>query len=197
MGTSVFIARIFDRIAVMCKVSLITALLAGFMCGIEINQAVAATAKEIDADVNASLKHFEDIGGAKEVIKKAKGILVFPKVFKAGFGIGGEYGEGALRIKGKTVDYYNTAAASIGFQFGGQKKTIIIAFMQKGALKKFREASGWKVGVDASVAVIAVGAGGTIDTASINEPIIAFVLNQKGLMYNITLEGSKITKMER
>ncbi|MCQ9208177.1 MAG: YSC84-related protein [Omnitrophica bacterium] len=167
------------------------------MCGIEINQAVAATAKEIDADVNASLKHFEDIGGAKEVIKKAKGILVFPKVFKAGFGIGGEYGEGALRIKGKTVDYYNTAAASIGFQFGGQKKTIIIAFMQKGALKKFREASGWKVGVDASVAVIAVGAGGTIDTASINEPIIAFVLNQKGLMYNITLEGSKITKMER
>ena len=186
---------ISGRIAVMCKVFLITVLLAGFMCGIMIDGAIAATAKEIDADVNASLKHFEDIGGAKEVIKKAKGILVFPKVFKAGFGIGGEYGEGALRIKGKTVDYYNTAAASIGFQFGGQKKTIIIAFMQKDALKKFREASGWKVGIDASVAVIAVGAGGIIDTASINEPIIAFVLDQKGLMYNLTLEGSKITKM--
>ncbi|GAG21010.1 unnamed protein product, partial [marine sediment metagenome] len=126
-----------------------------------------------------------------------KGVLVFPKVFKAGFGIGGEYGEGALRIKDKTVDYYNTTAASIGFQLGGQKKTIIIAFMQEDALKKFREASGWKVGVDASVAVIAIGAGGAIDTASINEPIIAFVLDQKGLMYNLTLEGSKITKMQK
>lgn len=189
--------EIYDKIAVIHKVFLVTVLLVGFMCGIGINEAIAATAKEIDADVNASLKHFEDIGGAKEVIKKAEGILVFPKVFKAGFGIGGEYGEGALRIKGKTVDYYNTTAASIGFQFGGQKKTIIIAFMQNDALNKFREASGWKVGVDASVAVIAVGAGGAIDTASINEPIIAFVLDQKGLMYNLTLEGSKITKMEK
>ena len=187
--------EIFGRIVVMCKVSLITLLLMGFICGIMIDGAIAATAEKIDADVNASLKNFEDIGGAREVIKKAKGVLVFPKVFKAGFGIGGEYGEGALRIKGKTVDYYNTAAASLGFQFGGQKKTIIIAFMQKDALKRFRQASGWKVGVDASVAVIAIGAGGAIDTASINEPIIAFVLDQKGLMYNLTLEGSKITKM--
>ena len=187
--------EISGRIAVVRKVFLITVLLVGFMCGVMVDGAIAATAEKIDADVNACLKNFEDIGGAREVIKKAKGVLVFPKVFKAGFGIGGEYGEGALRIKGKTVGYYNTAAASLGFQFGGQKKTIIIAFMQKDALKKFRQASGWKVGVDASVAVIAVGAGGAIDTASINEPIIAFVLDQKGLMYNLTLEGSKITKM--
>ena len=187
--------EISSRIAVICKVSLITLLLMGFICGVLIETAMAATAEKIDADVNASLKNFEDIGGAREVIKKAKGVLVFPSVFKAGFGIGGEYGEGALRIKGKTVGYYNTAAASLGFQFGGQKKTIIIAFMQEDALSKFRQASGWKVGVDASVAVIAIGAGGAIDTASINEPIIAFVLDQKGLMYNLTLEGSKITKM--
>jgi lipid-binding SYLF domain-containing protein len=187
--------EIFSRIAVVCKVSLITLLLVGFICAVLIDGAMAATAEKIDADVNACLNNFEDIGGAGEVIKKAKGVLVFPKVFKAGFGIGGEYGEGALRIKGETVGYYNTAAASLGFQFGGQKKTIIIAFMQEDALNKFRQASGWKVGVDASVAVIAVGAGGAIDTASINQPIIAFVLDQKGLMYNLTLEGSKITKM--
>ncbi len=188
---------ISDKIAVMHKVLLVTVLMAGFICGIGINEAVAATAKKIDANVNASLKHFESIAGGKEVIKKAKGILVFPKVFKAGFGIGGEYGEGALRIKGETVDYYSTSAASIGFQLGGQKKTIIIAFMQNDALKKFREASGWKVGVDASVALVSVGVGGAIDTASINEPIIAFVLDQKGLMYNLTLEGSKITKLKK
>lgn len=159
--------------------------------------AMAITAKEIDAGVDASFKKFERITGSQEVLKKAKGILVFPAVFKAGIGIGGEYGEGALRVHGKTVDYYNTAAASIGFQLGGQKKTIIIAFMQDDAFKSFRDSSGWKVGVDASVAVIAIGAGGAIDSASINKPIIAFVLDQKGLMYNITLEGAKITKIKK
>ena len=188
---------IFDKIAVTHKVLLVTALLAGFMCGIGINEAVAATAKKIDTNVDASLKNFESIAGAKEVVNKAEGILVFPKVFKAGIGIGGEYGEGALRINGKTVDYYSTGAASIGFQLGGQKKTIIIAFMEKDALKNFREASGWKVGIDASVALIKIGTGGSIDTASINEPIIGFVLDQKGLMYNITLEGSKITRLKK
>ena len=78
-----------------------------------------------------------------------------------------------------------------------KKKTIIILFMQEDALKKFRDSSGWKVGVDASIAVIAVGAGGAIDTAKINEPIIAFIFDQKGLMYNLTLEGAKITKIKK
>lgn len=172
-------------------------LIAGFSGFVLTHNAVAATAKGIDASVDSSLELFKDVKGAEGLIKKAAGILVFPKVFKAGIGIGGEYGEGALRIKGKTVDYYNTASASIGFQLGGQMKTIIILFMQKGALDKFRASSGWKAGIDASVAVIAIGVGGAIDTAKINEPIIAFVLDQKGLMYNLTLEGSKITKIKK
>ncbi len=157
----------------------------------------AATASQLDANVNVSLNKFEKISGSREALRRADGILIFPSVFKAGIGIGAEYGEGALRIRGRTVDYYSTAAASIGFQLGGQKKTIIIAFMQKDALEKFRNSSGWKVGLDASIAVIAVGAGGSIDTAKINEPIVAFVLDQKGLMYNISLEGSKITKIKK
>jgi len=161
------------------------------------SSAFADDAKQINANVDDSLKKFQDIAGSKEVLQKSAGVLVFPNVFKAGIGIGGEYGEGALRIKGKTVDYYNTAAASIGFQLGGQKKTIIMAFMQKDALDKFRNSEGWKVGVDASVAVITVGAGGSIDTAKLNQPIVAFVLDQKGLMYNVTLEGSKITKIKK
>ncbi|MFH1645529.1 MAG: YSC84-related protein [Candidatus Omnitrophota bacterium] len=181
------------RFLSICKVVSVAAFLVSIMA----NGVMAATAQRIDADVDVSLDRFESIGGAKEILSKAKGVLVFPKVFKAGFGIGGEYGEGALRIGGKTVDYYNTAAASLGFQIGGQKKTIILVFMEKGALDNFQQASGWKVGVDASVAVIAVGAGGVIDTTSTNKPIVAFVLDQKGLMYNLTLEGAKISKISK
>ena len=91
--------------------------------------------------------------------------------------MGGEYGEGALRIQGRTADYYSTASASVGFQLGAQVKTIIIAFLQKSALKKFQASSGWKIGVDASVAVVTVGAGGSIDSSNINEPIVAFILD--------------------
>jgi lipid-binding SYLF domain-containing protein len=162
-----------------------------------ISETQAWSAKEIDAGVERSLDMLKDINGGNEVLKKAAGVLVFPTVFKAGIGLGGEYGEGALLIKRKTVDYYSTATASIGFQLGAQKKTIIIAFMDKGALKDFRNSDGWKVGADASVTVIAIGADGSIDTAKTNKPIVAFVFDQKGLMYNLTLEGSKITKLIR
>jgi len=164
---------------------------------VSVGNAAATTAKEIDIGVQEAIKTFERVTGSRDVLNKAKGILVFPAVFKGGIGLGAEYGEGALLISGRTVDYYNTAAASIGFQLGIQKKTIIMAFMQPDALSAFRESSGWKVGVDASVAVIAIGAGGAIDSSSINRPIIAFVFDQKGLMYNLTLEGAKITKIKK
>ena len=157
-----------------------------------------ASAKEIDIKVDAALKQFgQEIAGGKEFLKNAKGILVFPSVIKAGFGIGGEYGEGALRIKGKTVDYYSTAAASIGFQIGAQSKKVILVFMQDNALKQFRESSGWEAGFDGSVALVELGAGGSLDTSNIKDPIVGFVFGNKGLMYNLTLEGSKFTKLIR
>jgi lipid-binding SYLF domain-containing protein len=183
--------KCFFRIALVCFVC---AWISG--AGL-VNSASAGTAKEIDKDVDRALEIFNEMKGSDNVLKKAKGLLIFPIVLKAGIGIGGEYGEGALRINGKTVDYYNTAAASIGFQLGGQKKTIIIAFLDENALRRFRESSGWKIGADASVAVVAIGAGGAIDSASLNEPIVAVVFGQKGLMYNLTLEGAKITKIKR
>lgn len=158
----------------------------------------AWSAREIDSGTDRALERFYDaVKNGKELVKDAKGVLVFPAVFKAGIGFGGEYGEGALRIKGKTVDYYSTAAASIGFQLGAQKKSIYILFMKEDALKKFRQSSGWKAGVDASVALVTVGAGGEMDTAKHNEPILGFVMGQAGLMYNLTLEGAKITKLDR
>jgi len=162
------------------------------------SDAGAATAEEINVSVNATLKNFlKDVKGAKEYLNAAKGVLVFPNIYKAGFGIGGEYGEGALRIGGKTVDYYSTVAGSFGFQLGAQKKTLILVFMQNGALKSFRESNGWKAGVDGSVALVTVGIGGSIDTTNIKDPIVAFAFDQKGLMYNLTIEGSKFSKIKK
>ena len=158
----------------------------------------AKTAKEIDASVDASLERFHrEVKGAEEFLKSAKGVLVLPGVIKGGLVIGGEYGEGALRIDGKTVDYYSTASASYGFQLGGQKKDIILVFMQEDALNKFRESSGWKAGVDGSVALVKIGAAASLDTAKMKQPIVGFVFDQKGLMYNLTLEGSKFTKLKK
>lgn len=161
-------------------------------------QSQAASKAEINIGVKDSLKRFKkEVGGGASFLKSAKGVLVFPKVYKAGFGIGGEYGEGALRIGGKTVDYYSTAAASIGFQLGAQVKTVIIVFLNSKELKKFRNSEGWEAGVDGSVALVELGAGATIDTNSIKDPVVAFVFGNKGLMYNLTLEGSKFTRLKK
>lgn len=158
----------------------------------------AASAGEIEAGVNATLERFyRNIGGARELAQKAVGVLVFPSVVKAGFGIGGEYGEGALRIRGRTVDYYNMVSASIGFQLGVQERSVIIMFMTPQALDQFQRTAGWKIGADASVAIITLGVGGSIDTNKITSPVVGFVLDPKGLMYNLTLEGSKITRINR
>ena len=160
--------------------------------------ALASSAGEIDRGVKNTLdKFYFQVHDGKKMAHEAKGVLVFPAVFKGGIGLGGEYGEGALQIKGKTVDYYNTAAASIGLQLGVQKKSIVILFQQKDALEKFRASSGWKAGVDASIAVIQAGAGGAMDTSKLNQPIIGFILDQAGLMYNLTLEGAKFTKISK
>lgn len=158
----------------------------------------AASATEIDIKVDAAIERFKsEVQGGSTFLKKAKGVLVFPEVMKAGFGIGGEYGEGALRINGKTVDYYNTAAASIGFQLGAQLKTVVLVFLDQSELGKFRNSSGWEAGVDGSVALIELGAGKDINTVNMSDPIVGFVFSNKGLMYNLTLEGSKMTKLKK
>ncbi len=158
----------------------------------------AATAGEIDASANVTLENlYKQVNGAKALVDDAKGVLIFPAVYKAGLVVGGEYGEGALRIDGKSVDYYSTASGSFGWQLGAQKKSIIVLFMNDEALNKLRTSSNWKAGVDASIAVIAIGADGSIDSEKTNKPIIAFVIGQKGLMYNLTLEGTKFTRLNK
>ena len=158
----------------------------------------AASAQEIDIKVDAALERFKtEVQGGAKFLERAKGVLVFPEVLKVGFGIGGEYGEGALRIGGQTVDYYNTAGASFGFQLGAQLKTVVLVFLEQEALDNFRSSSGWEAGVDGSVALVELGAGKDINTVNIEDPIAGFVFSNKGLMYNLTLEGSKMTKLNK
>jgi lipid-binding SYLF domain-containing protein len=158
----------------------------------------AASREEIDAEVNEAIGNFyQHTSAGKRLAQKSAGMLVFPKVYKAGFGIGGEYGEGALLIRGRPVAYYNIAAASIGFQLGAQMRSQIILFMNQTVLDDFRRRQGWQAGVDGSVALATLGAGGEISTDTIKEPIIGFIFSNKGLMYNLTFQGTKITRIER
>lgn len=158
----------------------------------------SATKAEIDAKVQEAVENFhKQTSAGKTLSEKAVGMLVFPEVIKAGVGVGGEYGEGSLLVKGRPVAYYSTASASIGFQLGAQVKSQVILFMNHKVLQDFRKSRGWKAGVDGSVALATLGAGGEIDTNTMKEPIIGFIFSNKGLMYNLTFEGSKITRLER
>lgn len=162
---------------------------------VPLHTALAATPAEIDARVNAALDRLhKEVKGSETVTGKAAGVLVFPGVIKAGFVIGGEGGQGALRIGGKTRGYYNILSASVGLQAGAQKRDIIMAFMDQESLKKFEASDGWKVGADGSVALINVGAGATVDITKIKEPVVGFVVGQSGLMAGVSLDGSKITR---
>ena len=157
-----------------------------------------AYSPEIEANVNETIKRFYRYAPAgREMVGKAAAVLVFPNVVKAGFGVGGEYGEGALRAQGRTMGYYSTASASIGFQIGLQGRSVVILFMTKQALRNFHARDGWEVGVDGSVTLIDIGAAGEYDTNNFADPIIGFIFDGKGLMYNLTLEGSKITRINR
>lgn len=157
----------------------------------------AGKRENIDADANATLSRLAStVPGSRELVSKARGVLVFPSVLAAGFGIGGEYGEGALRVGGRTVDYYSTASASFGLQIGAQSKAVIFLFMTQEALDKFRNSQGWTAGVDASVAVVKAGINGDVDLNTATQPVNVFVMTNKGLMANLTIEGTKITKLK-
>ena len=158
----------------------------------------AKSAAVIDLEVDETIGVFkEEVKGGEIFLDQAAGVLIFPRVVKVGIGIGGETGEGALRVRGKTIDYYRTMAGSIGLQLGAQSKSIVIAFMTKDSLDKFLNSEGWKIGIDGSVALIDMGAGKTIDSHNIKDPVVGFIFGSKGLMYNLTLEGTKISKLDK
>jgi lipid-binding SYLF domain-containing protein len=157
----------------------------------------AAVKTEIEQGSYTTLERlYKEVKGSRELVHKANGVLVFPNVVAAGLVVGGEYGKGVLRTGGQVADYYSVASLSVGFQAGAQSKAVVILFMTREALDKFRNGKGWTAGVDGSVALIKIGANGEIDTATANNPVQAFVLTNAGLMANLNLEGTKISKLD-
>ncbi|XUW92070.1 YSC84-related protein [Burkholderia sp. M6-3] len=150
----------------------------------------------INAGVDSTLSRlYANVGGSRELVAKARGVLVFPSVISAGFWVGGQYGEGALRVGGHTSGYYSTVAGSFGLQIGAQSKALVFLFMTQDALDKFLNSQGWAAGADATVAVLKVGANGAIDTSTATSPIEAFVLTNGGLMAGVSLEGTKVSRL--
>lgn len=157
----------------------------------------AKTKGEIDASVKAGMDRFnKEIKGSTAYLKGAKGVLVMPGITKAGFVLGGKYGQGALRVNDKTVDYYSLAEGSVGWQIGAEKYDMVILFMTDEALKKFRSAEGWEAGVDAEVTLIEAGAEVSVETLRSQHPIAAFIFGQKGLMAGLSIKGAKFTKIK-
>ena len=151
----------------------------------------------LDSGADSALTRlYTTVPGSRELVQKASGVLCFPSVIAAGLGVGGQYGEGPLRVRGKTVDYYSMASVSVGLQIGAQSKAVFFLFMTQDALDKFRQSEGWSAGVDASVAVAKVGANGSVDVNTVTGPVVAFILTNAGLMANLTLEGTKITRLK-
>ena len=182
----------------MIRLSKAALYLGAFFMLVSGHAAYAASAAEIDDGANEALRQFKrEIQGGEVFLNNAAGYLVFPRVIKVGIGVGAETGEGVLRVGGKSVDYYRTTSGSVGLQLGAQAKAIVIAFMTPEALNRFRDSSGWKVGVDGSVALIDLGAGKTIDSQNVKHPVVGFIFGSKGLMYNLTLEGSKFSKLDK
>lgn len=153
--------------------------------------------QSIDASVDGTLSRlYSTVKGSRELVAKAQGVLVFPSVVQAGLIVGGQYGDGALRVEGNTYGYYSTASASVGLLAGAQSKAVVILFMTGDSLDKFKNSNGWSAGADASVAVVKIGANGTVDTTTGTAPVEAIVLTNAGLMGDISVDGTKITKLK-
>ena len=156
----------------------------------------ASSHASVDAQIDATLSRlYSTVPGAREMVASSKGMLVFPSVVGGSFVVGAEYGRGALRIKGRTKNYYNIAAGSIGWQAGAQSKAIVYLFTTQEALDKFLASPGWTIGVDATVAVANLGANGSVDTNTMRAPVVGFVLANAGLEVGVSLQGMKITEM--
>jgi len=159
---------------------------------------LADTKAEIDVSVTETLKQFDALNAKHHrVLHTAAGELIFPHVTKGGVGIAGEYGEGVLRVGGKTVAYYSVSSASVGLTLGVAKRSEIIVFTTQEALDAFTASKGWSIGADTGIAVISKGKGGDYDTETLKKPVLGFVFGEKGLIADLSLEGSKINKIEK
>lgn len=162
----------------------------------DVKTAPRATSNSVDAQVDATLSRlYSTVPGSRELVARSKAVLVFPTVVGGSFVVGAEHGRGALRSGARTLGYYSTTAASIGWQAGGQSKAVIYVFNTQDALDKFMAGNGWSAGVDATVAVGRVGANGMIDTQTAQAPVSSFVMTNAGLEAGVSLQGARIHKI--
>ena len=153
--------------------------------------------REIDSGYQATLDRlYVTTPGSRELVDKARGVLVFPRVIDAGLVVGGEFGKGMLRVDGAVDSYYKTTSGSVGLQIGAETKALVFLFMTQDALDRFRASRGWAGGVDASVAFLKLGANGAVDVNTARAPTVAFVMMNSGLMANLSLQGTKVTRIE-
>jgi lipid-binding SYLF domain-containing protein len=153
--------------------------------------------RSIDAEVdNALARLYGQVEGSEQLVGRARGVLVFPSVMEAGFIVGASRGQGALRIGGKTKSYHATTSGSFGLQAGAQSTAVFLLFMTDDALRQFQNSSGWTVGADASVTLLSVGASAQVTTATAQQPVIGYVLSNRGLMAGISLDGARITRLD-
>jgi len=151
----------------------------------------------VDASYQETLDRlYASNAGSRELVAKARGVLVFPRVISAGLVVGGAYGEGQLREHGRVEGYYRTTTGSVGWQIGAQSRALVFLFMTEDALERFKAGHGWSGGVDASVALLTVGANGAIDANAARAPTVAFVMTNAGIMAGATLEGTKVTRID-
>ena len=183
-------ARQYRRLATTLVLATVT------MITLNARVALAASAGEIDHNATAALRTlYANTPGAKNLATHAKGILVFPNIVKGGFIIAGQYGDGALRKKGKTVGYYRSLAASYGLQAGVQSFGYVLLFMDDESLTYLDKSDGWEIGAGPSVVVLDKGFGKSLTSTTLQKGVYAFIFGQKGLMAGIGLQGSKITKI--
>ena len=157
----------------------------------------AEPAMEIEASVDATLARFrKEVKGADDYLKGAHAVLVMPSVKKLGFVVGGQWGEGALRIGGKTVDHYRMDVGSVGFQAGYQKSSFVFLFLTRDAIERFRADKQWTVGVEGGMTVVDASFGGSLDTLKSRDSVVAFILDREGLMAGWSAKGTRFTKLQ-
>jgi lipid-binding SYLF domain-containing protein len=157
----------------------------------------AAKRRAIDAQVDGAMaKLLKEVPSSRELVGRARGILVFPSIKSAGFVVGGSYGEGALRTRTATLGYYNTVAGSVGLLAGADSKAVFVLFMTEDALNKFRNSNGWTAGADASVTLVKVGADAGVDSQTASQAVVGYVLSNAGLMANLSLDGTKVSRLD-
>ena len=180
------------------RIALVALMLACGVTAAPVTPAAAATAANINKDADqalATLTKNHEIASA--IAAKARAVLIFPNIVKAGLGFGGSYGEGVLRQGGKSVAYYNSVSGSFGLQIGAQTYGYIVFLMNDGAVKYLRESKGWEIGVGPTVVVVNEGVAKNLSSTTLQDDAYAFIFGQQGLMAGVSIEGSKVSRIER